>query len=108
MALFADPFDGLSSLQQTMDAFRASGWLNSGPSGDGAYPPVNVFRKGDDFIIITEVPGIKKSDLEVQVKGTTVRLGKDLPRRAPNPGRTAPNPDRGAASRSAPPSTQAT
>ncbi len=74
MALFADPFDALSSLQQTMDAFRASGWLNSGPSGDGAYPPVNVFRKGDDFIIITEVPGIKKSDLEVQVKGTTIRL----------------------------------
>ena len=35
---------------------------------------MNVFRKGDDFIIITEVPGIKKSDLEVQVKGNTIRL----------------------------------
>jgi HSP20 family protein len=74
MALFADPFDALSSLQQNMDAFRASGWLNSGPSGGGAYPPVNVFRKGDDFIVIAEVPGIKKSDLEVQVKGSTIRL----------------------------------
>lgn len=36
---------------------------------------MNVFRKGDDFIIITEVPGIKTSDLTVQVKGSTVRLG---------------------------------
>ena len=35
---------------------------------------MNVFRKGDDFIIITEVPGIKKSDLQVQVKGNTIRL----------------------------------
>jgi HSP20 family protein len=33
-----------------------------------------VFRKGDDFVVITEVPGIKKSDLEIQVKGNTIRV----------------------------------
>jgi HSP20 family protein len=74
MALFPDPFDALSTLQQALDTFRSSGWLASGPSGGGSYPPLNTFRKGDDFIIITEVPGIKKSDLEVQVKGNTIRL----------------------------------
>lgn len=74
MALFADPFDALSSLQQALDSFRASSWLASGPSGGGSYPPMNMFRKGDDFIIIAEVPGIKKSDLTVQVKGSTIRL----------------------------------
>ena len=35
---------------------------------------MNVFRKGDDFIVIAEVPGVKKSDLDVQVKGNTIRL----------------------------------
>ena len=74
MAVFSDPFDALSSFQQALDAFRASGWLEAGPSGGGAYPPMNVFRKGDDFVVIAEVPGVKKSDLEVQVKGTTIRL----------------------------------
>ena len=74
MALFADPFDALASLQRAMEAFRASSWLTSGPSGGGSYPPMNVFRKNDDFIIIAEVPGIKKSDLTVQVKGNTLRL----------------------------------
>jgi len=74
MALFADPFDTLLGLQQALDSFRASSWLSSGPSGGGSYPPMNVFRKGDDFIVITEVPGIKKSDLDVQVKGNTIRL----------------------------------
>jgi HSP20 family protein len=74
MALFADPFDALSSLQQALDTFRASGWLTSGPSGSGSYPPLNVFRKGDDFIIITELAGIKKSELDVQIKGNTIRL----------------------------------
>ena len=28
-------------------------WLDAGPSGGGAYPPINVFRKGDDFLIGT-------------------------------------------------------
>ena len=74
MPLFGDPIDALSGLQQALDSFRSSGWLASGPSGGGSYPPMNVFRKGDDFIIITEVPGIKKSDLQVQVKGNTIRL----------------------------------
>jgi HSP20 family protein len=73
MALFPDPFDTLSSLQQALDTFRTSGWL-SGPSGGGGYPAVNVFRKGDDFVVITEVPGIAKTDLEIQVKGNTIRL----------------------------------
>ena len=74
MALFPDPFDALSSLQQALDTFRTSGWLASGPSGGGSYPPVNVFRKGDDFVVITEIPGIRKADLDVQVKGNTIRL----------------------------------
>jgi len=74
MALLMDPFGALTSFQQALDAYRASGWLDSSVSGGGAYPPVNVFRKGDDFIIITELPGVKKSDLDVQVKGRTIRL----------------------------------
>ncbi len=74
MAMFSDPFDALLSFQQALDAFRASDWLDAGPSGGGAYPPVNVFRKGDDFIIITEIPGVKKADLDLQVKGRTLRL----------------------------------
>ncbi len=74
MALFANPFDALLGLQQALDAFRGSGWLDAGPSGGGAYPPVNVFRKGDDFVVIAEVPGVKKSDLDVQVKGNTIRI----------------------------------
>ena len=73
MAVFSGPFDPLLGFQQALDAFRTSGWLDTGPSG-GAYPPINVFRKGDDFLIVAEVPGAKKSDLDVQVKGRTIRI----------------------------------
>jgi len=74
MAMF-DPFDALLDLQRSLDSFRDSRWLGASPSGGGTYPPLNVFRKGDDFAIIAEVPGIKKSDLEIQVKGNTIRIG---------------------------------
>src|SRR4028119_2235973 len=114
MAVFSGPFDPLLGLQQTLDAFRGSGWLDAGPSGGGAYPPgnvfrkgdevaviaeaaggrgagpagggpgagpggggayppVNVFRKGDEIAVIAEVPGVRGADLEVQVKGSTLR-----------------------------------
>ena len=72
--LLSDPFEALFRFQQGLDAFRASDWLQSGPSGGGSYPPVNVFRKGDDFVVITEVPGIDKSNLEIQVQGNTLRI----------------------------------
>src|SRR5918912_3236716 len=74
MALFPSPFDTLLGLQQALDAFRASGWLDAGPSGGGAYPPINVFRKGDDFAVVAEVPGVRRADLDVQVKGNTIRI----------------------------------
>jgi HSP20 family protein len=66
--LFPDPLDALLQIQQSLDAFRTSGWLGSGPSASGAYLPFNIFRKGDD------IPGIGKSDLQVQVKGNTIRI----------------------------------
>ncbi len=74
MALFPDPFDALVGLQQALDSFRTSDWLRSGPSAGGAYPPLNVFRKGGDFILIAELPGIQKADLDIQVNRNTIRL----------------------------------
>ena len=72
--LFSDPFDALVQFQQALDSFRTSGWLSTGPSAGGAYPPINIFRKGDDVVAIAEVPGLRKSDLEIQVVGRTIRI----------------------------------
>jgi len=72
--LFTDPIDWISQFQQALDNFRTSGWLGSSTSGSGGYPPLNVFRKGDDLVVIAEIPGIRKSDLQIQVKGNTVRI----------------------------------
>jgi HSP20 family protein len=48
--------------------------LARGPSGRGSYPPLNVFRQGDDFVVITELPGVQREDVDIQVKGNRVRI----------------------------------
>lgn len=72
--LFSDPFEALFQFQQTLDQLRSSDWLEASPSGGGTYPPMNVFRKGDDVFLITEVPGVQKQDLKIEVKGNTIRI----------------------------------
>ena len=79
MAMFRDTFGTFLQFQQALDALRASSWLESSTSGGGPFPPVNVFRKGDDIVILTELPGIRKADLQIQAKGRTIRLAGARP-----------------------------
>lgn len=72
--LLSDAFDSLFDFQKALDAFRSSNWLDSSPSGGGPYPPLNVFRKGDDFVVVMELPGIKREALDIQVKNNTIRI----------------------------------
>jgi HSP20 family protein len=72
--LYTDPFETLLQLQEALDSFRTSSWLNTSTSGAGAFPPLNVFAKGDDIVIVAEAPGLKKDDLDIQVKGRTIQI----------------------------------
>lgn len=73
-SLYSHPFGALLDFQNALDQLRSSNWFGSGTSGQGAYPPLNVFRKGDDVVIVTEVPGVRKSDLRIEAKGRTIRI----------------------------------
>jgi HSP20 family protein len=72
--MFSDPFDALFQFQQALDHLRTSDWLDETHSGGGTYPPLNVFRKGHDVILVIEVPGVQKSDLRIEAKGNTLRI----------------------------------
>lgn len=71
---FTDPFSTLLSVQRAMDDAMRSDWFGTRTTGRGAYPFVNVFREGEDFVIVAEMPGVKREDLDVQVKGDEVRI----------------------------------
>ena len=69
-----DPFRTLLELQRSLESSRASNWLARSPSARGAFPLINVFRKGDDFVVITELPGIKREEVEIQVRENQLRI----------------------------------
>lgn len=70
----ADSFDTLLRLQRALEDRHESDWLRGATAGRGAYPLINVFQQGDDFVAICELPGIKKEDLDITVKDNTVRI----------------------------------
>jgi HSP20 family protein len=69
-----DPFAALLGLQRAMDGVTGSDWFGSRTSGSGAFPLVNVFNDGEDFVLVAELPGVKKEDLDIQVRGDTLRI----------------------------------
>jgi HSP20 family protein len=71
---FADPFDALLDLQRSLEATLASDWLQDLTTSRGPFPPINVFQQGDDVLAIIELPGVSKSDLQIEAKENTIRI----------------------------------
>ncbi len=70
----SDPFAALVGLQSALDSAMTSDWFGLGTSSRGAFPPVNVFTQNDDYVVIAELPGINKSDLNIEVQNRQLRL----------------------------------
>ena len=76
---FADPFDALFRLQRALDQRLDSDWLEDVTTGTGAFPPINVFQQGMDFTAVIEMPGVRKEDVNLEVRGSTIRIsGKKI------------------------------
>ncbi len=70
----SDPFTPLVGLQRALDSTMTSDWFGLGTSSRGGFPPVNVFTQNDDYVVIAELPGINKSDLDIKVQNRQLRL----------------------------------
>jgi HSP20 family protein len=70
----ADPFDALFRFQSALERQLDSDWLENATSGIGAFPTINVFQRGSDFVAIIEMPGVSKNDFGLEVRGNTIRI----------------------------------
>jgi HSP20 family protein len=68
-----DPFATLAAVQRAMDSVMGGDLLGTRITG-GAYPPVRVYKENEDFVVVAELPGVRKEDLDVQVSGDTLRI----------------------------------
>jgi len=74
VTVFTDPFDTLFNLQRALEARIESDWFQNQTAGQGSFPPINVFRQGDDIVAIVELPGVDKNNLQIQAKENTIRI----------------------------------
>ena len=71
---FRDPFAAMLALQRALESRYESGWIGRGTAGVGAYPPINIFQQGDDFVAVLELPGMDKKNLNIEAKESTIRV----------------------------------
>lgn len=74
MPIRFDPFDALLDIQRALEESRNSDWLGLSTSSRGAFPPVNVFQQKHDLVVVAELPGVRKEDLEISVHKNQLRI----------------------------------
>ncbi len=72
--LLPGTLETLLGLQEAMDRTFDTGFFDSTTTSRGVYPPVNIFENNDDLVLVAELPGVKKEDMNIEVKGNTIRL----------------------------------
>jgi len=65
----------IPALQKELERFLRNPAINLGLSGQGAYPPVNVFDTGEGAVIVAEVPGLDSDKIEIGSQGRTLTIG---------------------------------
>ena len=75
LATNLDPFAHLLRLQKELQRTgqQPLGWFASSVVGQGAFPPVNIFKRDDGYVVRLEVPGLSSEDLSIESQGTVYR-----------------------------------
>lgn len=74
-APYSSPFDRLLSLQRELDrAFENPSGFELSASGRGVFPPVNVFRDTEGYLVRAEVPGVPPEKVNIEIHGRTLTI----------------------------------
>lgn len=71
---FSNAIDALFAVQQAVDAASRNDYFELGTPFRGTYPSVDIFSEGEDTVLTVELPGVKKEDINIEVKDNLFRL----------------------------------
>lgn len=73
--MFGKLLSGLDiSIQKAIEQARDTNYFEAGTTGRGVYPFINLFEKDGDMVLTTELPGVQKEDLTLDVMEDVLRL----------------------------------
>ena len=70
----------IPALQRELDRYLRNPAISLGLSGQGAYPPINVFDGPDGAVIVAEVPGLAADKIQIGSQGRTLTLSGERKR----------------------------
>ena len=62
------------AIQKAVEQARDTNFFETGTTGSGVYPFINLFEKEGDLVLTTELPGVKKEELTLEVREDVLRL----------------------------------
>ena len=68
MFRFSSALDTLLALQEAVEAARTSDFFGLSTTSRGAFPSINLFKDGDNTVLIAEVPGVNKDEIQINSK----------------------------------------
>ena len=74
MFRFSSALDTLLALQEAVEAARTSDYFGRSTTNRGTFPSINLFQDGDNTVIMAEVPGVKKDEIQVQIKDNLITI----------------------------------
>jgi HSP20 family protein len=71
---FGSAFDTLLRLQEAFESAQTADYFGYNTTCRGVYPSINLFQQGDDTVLTAEIPGLKKSDIKLEIKEDMIRI----------------------------------
>jgi len=71
---FSNTIDALFAVQNAVEAARRNEYFETGTTCRGAFPFVDLFQDGDDTVLTAEIPGVKREDINIEVKENLFRI----------------------------------
>ena len=71
---FSNAFDTLLSVQRAVDAANRSDFFEYSTTARGSTPHVNLFKNGESTVLTAEIPGVKKEDIQLEIKDNLLRI----------------------------------
>jgi HSP20 family protein len=71
---FSSALDTLMALQEAVESARKEDYFGFSTTSSGVKPSVNLFQDGDSIIMMAEIPGVKKEDIQLKIKDNLITL----------------------------------
>jgi HSP20 family protein len=71
---FSNAIDALLAVQEAVEAANRNDYFDRSTTCRGSYPNIDLFQKDDDTVLTVELPGVKKEDINIEIKDNLFRI----------------------------------